>query len=366
MDEFGHQDRAALIRMGEHLDVTRSVLAETKSQSYQLIWRDEIQPRFTSVSKPGDAQPEEEKATESTPTEAVPGNGVCKNDANLGHLNGSDRGGDVKMSENNPLRKYPRAEEVWATYSHQRTRAALGKAMEKRGSGDLWELILAAIDSGFVRDTNISSHNGFVLRMLFPEAPPRGEFSKLDLSDGKTRTKVKEIIMPAAIACREQILAQPHRVEEICTDYRKKQKDEAQAKIEQEKRARAVSQLPQNQEEVIMYGKTLWPRGEYDEYEYDQLRAAVWYFICIRDALSATRDNSPKAVALTIRLTIKHLWEYCRFRAPELDRKAGGDAAGMRSVIELIKSITILWDQNPAALCQWPHFPIGGIEGKWD
>ena len=59
-DHYGHQDRAALIHMGQDISRARNVLSGTDSHSLQLIWRNEFlkggedeadRNRFTNVSK---------------------------------------------------------------------------------------------------------------------------------------------------------------------------------------------------------------------------------------------------------------------------------------------------------------------------
>jgi hypothetical protein len=50
-NHISRHDRAALIKMGEHPDVTHSVLEQTTRRSWQLIWREEIQPRLEQAAR---------------------------------------------------------------------------------------------------------------------------------------------------------------------------------------------------------------------------------------------------------------------------------------------------------------------------
>lgn len=59
---MSHQERAALVQMGNDMDATRACLAATESRSIRLIASNELQ-RFTSAGKP-QAQP--------TPTPPTP------------------------------------------------------------------------------------------------------------------------------------------------------------------------------------------------------------------------------------------------------------------------------------------------------
>jgi hypothetical protein len=76
-DRITRQDRAALLNMAEHLDLTREVLEQTHRWSWRLIWEKEIQqPRLPSGGQPPEAGAEAEDATldegevakETTPT----------------------------------------------------------------------------------------------------------------------------------------------------------------------------------------------------------------------------------------------------------------------------------------------------------
>jgi hypothetical protein len=63
-------DRSALLNMAIDLDITSEVLAQTHSRSWQLIWREEIQPRLPSGRQPADlggAGAEEPQATTRRP-----------------------------------------------------------------------------------------------------------------------------------------------------------------------------------------------------------------------------------------------------------------------------------------------------------
>ena len=160
--------------------------------------------------------------------------------------------------------------------------------------------------------------------------------------------------MPAAIVNREAILAEPDRIEEIIDDYRREQKEEVYKQVQTQQLAKAVSQLPVTQQQVVVFGETLWPVVD-SSYDYDQLRAAVWYFRNISGLLSDGRDNSIGSIAIGIRQSIKFLSEYATHRS---------DQKKMQTIFSLVRNVTILWEQNPKAECKWPMYPIGGEEGK--
>jgi hypothetical protein len=43
-DDLGAQERRALVKIGEHIDLAREVFAATSSLSVRLIWSKEIEP----------------------------------------------------------------------------------------------------------------------------------------------------------------------------------------------------------------------------------------------------------------------------------------------------------------------------------
>src|SRR5258708_1050988 len=271
LDYFDKNDRAALISMGENIELTKCVLEETMSVSYRLIWENEIKLRLSNVTKTTSipVQPSNEQKPAENPVNSS--NGDQKSAPIIVPLMTRSQ---KMMSNKNPLADKPRAEEVWNRYHGRKTRTALVKAVKHAGGNELWSLILTAIDQGFLKETN-SETNTFSARMLFTEAPSkRGFLSDLDLATSKGRTFVKDVLMPAAIAKREAILAEPDRIEQIFDEYRQTQKVEAHKQAQKREIEKAVSQLPIGQQQVVVYGETFWPPVD-TLYDYDQLRAAV-------------------------------------------------------------------------------------------
>jgi hypothetical protein len=62
-DRITRHDRSALLNMAKHPDITREVLEQTHSRSWQLIWRDEIQPRLPNARQPADGENSEADPT---------------------------------------------------------------------------------------------------------------------------------------------------------------------------------------------------------------------------------------------------------------------------------------------------------------
>jgi hypothetical protein len=86
-DRITRHDRAALLNMAEHPDLTRKVLEQTHRRSWRYIWEEEVQPRLPYVGQPADGEsPEanpannsEQSAGEKKPTRRPrKGNGTKK------------------------------------------------------------------------------------------------------------------------------------------------------------------------------------------------------------------------------------------------------------------------------------------------
>ena len=127
LEDLSGHDRAALINMAEHLELTERVFAEMESNSIRFLW-DEVQQRLASAGKTTSMQTKPPEVAETPLPSANSSNGSAEKGEKLVQ-NDSER---KDLSSKNPLRKHPRAEEIWATYKNQHTRAELVKAMAKR------------------------------------------------------------------------------------------------------------------------------------------------------------------------------------------------------------------------------------------
>lgn len=74
-ERINRHDRSALLNMALAPNVTREVLEQTYRRSWQLIWREEIQPRLPSPRQPADAE-----GPEDTDGEAPDGQPEASND----------------------------------------------------------------------------------------------------------------------------------------------------------------------------------------------------------------------------------------------------------------------------------------------
>jgi hypothetical protein len=258
------------------------------------------------------------------------------------------------VRKDTPLAMYPRCEEISALYTSN-TKIVLNRVLETSAGKEIWELILTAFDQGFIRPSRASEKHHFSARMLFTDSPVRSELSALDLSKSEHRKRLREVILPAAIANREAILAAPARIMEIIEAHDRKTREAVEKKEQERQIAEAVSKMLPGHEEIITFGEHLWPaNGNF--YDYDQVRAAVWYFREIEGFLvGSSGPDSVTSCAIKIRQSIKWLWEYAYYRS---------DQKKMHTVLDLVDKITRLWERNPEGKCKWPSYPVMQ-EGKW-
>jgi len=347
LDDLGHQDRAALINIGEHPNIAGHVLRETMLRSVQRIWTDEIKPRLTTDSKTAPTPTPNAK-----PTEAAGESAKSEPAATSQPKESTGR----PITARSAMAKMPRGVEVAAIYSDGDTRGSIGRLLKAPGCKKAWDLILQAIDAGFAMPTDTALDKPTV-RLLFTQVPPRsrhlraGGQSQLDLSVKKDRTHVEKVLLPAALANREAIIAEPHRFDEILDDYAKAQQTAARKADMDRKRAAATARMKADEREIIVYGETLWPdisgNGNYD---YDQARIAAWI---AKDQEGFQCKEEVKSRALIIRLSVKWFSLYAQ-RADEMKT---------RKVCDLVELISRAFEKNPSGECKWPDHPV--IEGQW-
>jgi hypothetical protein len=340
LDFIGHQDRAALLQMAQHRDLTRAKLEETERISYQLIWKNDIAPRITNVSKADATLPPIAEPTESpaeTPISArtpVPPSPPAVEEPEVS-IPGSFAG-------------RPRAQELAAIYTHHITRKVLVPLLGRRiGGKDVWDLMLWSVDHGFLTGYKVSVKEPS-LRLLFPMASFKYA-ARYNLEKAEDRRQIRERICPAALAHREEILAHPEDFAKIVHDHWAQAERTVADQRKATKLAEAIKVLPHSEQEVVIFGQYMWPKnGQGRDYTYAQLCAASW---AIRDWLTWIRpDESPKSKAIIIRLMIRWFADYLNQREPHGD---------IRTIFTLMQQITFYFEQQPDAECRYAISPKG-------
>jgi hypothetical protein len=158
--EVERNDRAALIKIGEHDDFAVKFMRITKLISPELIWdaMAELMPpaasqEMSSISTPTSDDLNSTEIDEPGPnhTEQQP----C--------VGGTAKTAASKRTIDRRSHFYglSRAEEVWTIFNDHNSRGNIGKVIKERGGKQIWALILTAIDHGFLTKTEMSVAKGF-------------------------------------------------------------------------------------------------------------------------------------------------------------------------------------------------------------
>ena len=231
----------------------------------------------------------------------------------------------------------------------QRQRVA--KAVKVDGGKEIWELILKAIDAGFLTP-NSYLYDIPNLRLLFsavkPKKKPNTFFTRYILTNPDDRAKVCEYIMPAALANQDAVLADPEQLEGIVNTYIRQMKTT-------QKLEAALKMMPAHEQEIIMFGERLWPRLDNEMcFDYDQVQAAIWYFRDQDRFQQAPLDENPASRAINIRNSTRWLKEYVR---------RTDDPMKINRVLDLVSDMALLLNKNPHGECKAPATPK--IERPW-
>lgn len=343
--EIEKDDRAALIKIGEHEDFAAKYMRTTRLISPESIWdamRDLLPtsevPNSTSTPPPIPESPPaiaqthesaESPAPKPTPKTAPP------------------------ITSRSSFYEAPRAQEIATKLLDKKARATLSHVWDDRNGKHIWELITIALDAGLLVESAHAIKKP-TMHLLFPPAP-LSYARHFDLTNPRQRKQIKEEILPAMIACRDQLLASPDNMATILSAYQAAQAAQQVAAVKTERHATAVRALPLAEQELVMFGQPVWPRpnGNQGEYTYDQARAAIWTF---RDyeAWNVMAKEDVESFAKRIRNSQRYLGEFVR----RTDREQP-----IARVYSLIMWFSRLMEKNPTAECKWPMYPH--IEGQW-
>lgn len=301
LDYIGPQDRAALISMAGNLPLAKTILQETQRSSWQHIWSEEMQPRLSHVSKM-EIPPTPCKVIPITapvePKQTVAPEAPAKTEVHV----------PIKRT-NHPFFGLSRAEEVAAIYCQSKTRLMVGNAIKKQRT--IWPLILQLMDAGILRPSNaIREHPD--LSILFPDTSLAFR-RKYNLTKAGDLRAVKERIIPAALANRELVAAEPANIEDIIGVYWAQLQEKVNAERHASKIEAAMTAMKAAETEVILFGRRYWPIIEQQPhltYDFATLRHAVWTFRELHTMSRLASDNSPASCGLRIRHAIKFLNGY--------------------------------------------------------
>jgi hypothetical protein len=345
--ELEKDDRAALIKIGEHEAFAAKYIPTTNRTSPRTIWDAiaELLP-VSHYAKPIAGRSTTEITIVSTaPSAENVQSPESKQQANLPEP-------VAAITGRHPFLGRSRAMEVHAVFKNPNTRTLIGKLLNKRGIGnEIWSLILQSIDAGFLTPTGYEPQHA-TARLLFPNAPPKWANNIL-LTDTRDLTTVRDQIMPAALANRGAILKAPDQMDRILREHAQRMLSERNANQHRERTEAAKAAMPASESEVIMFGRQFWPSfNAVVPYDYDQLAAAVFFFEDANRLARLNSDGSPKSCGIRVRQLVKWLSQY-------VDRQAHDSPArnNIKGVLSLVVELTRALACNADGSCIRPKKP---------
>jgi hypothetical protein len=348
LDFVTHQDRAALIKMAEHADIARRTLLETRSWSWQLIWAEEIKPGLTNASKT-----EQESKNRAKPSLEV----VKTTSADSEKI---DSGHERRTALPRMRVAVPGSEDIIGLFQNKDSRTKINQILGNRGGKDLVALMREVRDTGFLQEHNASITRPS-LRLLFPDASVRYA-NKFDLLKPADRKTVREQILPAVVAHRERLLADPGSIEQIVDEYWKAKREAELAARREAVLTQKLGQMAENERETIMFGEMLWPRLDERRgiYDYNQLRSAIYIF---REFQTLADGQSPGSTRIYAKQLMRWFDNYINLFCKAPDGSTPIEVAGIRAITRLVRLLGDLFAANPDGECRYAPSPH--VEGEW-
>ena len=122
---------------------------------------------------------------------------------------------ESKMTDRCGFADAPRAAEFYNLFRSKDARANLSRIWHGKRGRSIWALMIEALNAGLITENDRSFRTASLL-LLFPSLPSTGNY---DLENPEHLGFVRDCVLPAIIACRDELLANPERTEEIVKEY---------------------------------------------------------------------------------------------------------------------------------------------------
>ncbi|HZZ26115.1 MAG TPA: hypothetical protein VFE60_27770 [Roseiarcus sp.] len=352
---IGKTDRAALINIAEYELTIARFLRKTTLISPELIWTeygDAAQALASSDHRNSAEPPQLAEIPQNVAPIAPPAQTAT-----------ARRGRTFeRMYKSNPFYGRDRADEVLAIYSDAHARVHIGRVLGVRGGDALWAMILTAIDAGLLTKTGYTAATERLsLRVLFPDERAKNYCRGIDLSTAQEIKRVRDFILPAMVANKDAILADPSQIAQIMNraEYDARIKANEAAAVARLTERRAA--LPTHEHEVVMYGEVFWPNPRPDviAYTYDQCRAACWYFYETDQLYKVTAGGGDdvKGRAMMMRFSTRWFAQYADREMSSEDRDR------IKRVFQLVHAMANAMEINPTGASRRPPSPT--TDGEW-
>jgi hypothetical protein len=338
-DQMKYNDRAALVQMSRNLPLLREVLVEqTGCFLPNNIWA-RARERFQTNLKPSQASDHPFFCVETASSAAVEvATDVPGRDARgLPRANLPPPQRSKKIGRSKKLNDLPNLDRYYEYVCDKDTRRTVidlcGKGSRNRHA--IWDLLIESIESGAYGPPNNRCFVKGDLRVILPWAE-KDYASRFDLSKTTDLAFITEFL-PAVVADREQLMANPTALSELIgrvLKQKKQNEDVVAPRVDAER-------LGIGEQIVFMYDKRLWP-AQTSLYNWTDVCHACWYYNALEGAWR--RDLSVQDKAIIGRHMIKWL--------RPLLRQSG---SGCGEVVGYIFDALAL---NPDGKCDWPPMPL--------
>ena len=306
--KIGQNDRAALIKIGEHEEFASRFIRTTSLVSPQTIWGaiEELRPSYCDSNSPnpppalepvvpiGESGPPSQQRRLPPGVEPAvlftPGSLGQQRDSHSAEISGTE---SSKMTDRCGFADAPRAEEFHTLFRSKDARANLSRIWHGKHGRATWALMVKALDAGLVTENDRSFRTASLL-LLFPSLPSAGKY---DLENPEHLAYIRDHILPAMIACRDKLLANPERTKEIVNEYISGQK--ATEKTEDELRTEWMNDLNvmlmyilgMDEQLTSKYG--YWQRWQISEQSVDRLQRAIKFLSRLIPTDTGQEDGHP-------------------------------------------------------------------------
>jgi len=314
-DVVGRDDRAALINLGQNLTLTREILQRCASNSWRNIWEhNKTLYRSHAIEATESPKPEQTPVPAGkTDIPAVEQPQVSERQASEPAM--------PKALENKPtapeskaaLAKVPGGDSMLKIFRSKDTRSNLHK-IAKRSSNGGWKFLIDCH-----AELNTSPTDAVIrttsLRLIFPWLEGHGFATRFDICNRDDRRIIKEEVIPVVRANEAALQANPDLLAGLVDQARQERSKERAIQRQRPLIEKAYAAMPREEEEIIFYGKRLWPLAPFekpidDHNHYQTLCFAIWWFEDARQLNYHADERSPAHIAKGIRwmMRFQHEW----------------------------------------------------------
>ena len=342
LDEYGKNDRAALINIGREARLARMVMEEGQSDSVRLIW-EEMQKRIAWAAErtelvrvpnagntPSKGTPSESPAVSAAKVEIEPEPDPESETATIEVAQPIDPPAEELPVGRGIIKRAlvdtPHAALLAEYFTHRNAQGALARLFKTRGQGaDLRDLVVESIRGGFfgppTEYTPRHDETQPNLRLVLPWMKNRSFCSRFNLLRPSERAELREIMFP--LMQEDPQLKDPaneyllvplfERRRKSIEEERRRQLLAADAMAKVQRAAAQPDSSAATTTVYIAYGTPLWPLPRDDIkalYTFAELEAACNFSRFLMGQLREP-DGRP-AKPLSMKIIANHLIKYAR------------------------------------------------------